>query len=99
LRYDVAYLHPALDAVHSQIDAHWRHRATGEEIETRMRQLWSVRDGLLASCDEFHDSPRVEAFFRLIATMPATDPIGRPPAKHTEPDAIVRRMRSRLPVG
>lgn len=42
-----------------------RHRISNERYEGSARFVWAVRDGLIVSCDEYHDAPRFETFFRL----------------------------------
>ncbi len=62
--------HAALngDELHASIAYRFRHIATGEEIEGKMRVVIWVRGGMFARVNEFHDRARVEAFFRLIAS-------------------------------
>ncbi len=61
------------DFARALIHYHYRHKATGETIEGRLRhELW-LRDGLIARYNEYLDRPRVEAFMRLVALgSPAT---------------------------
>lgn len=94
--YDIEFARPSLDAVRITVRQHWRHRATAEDLQLTSRQLWSLRDDLLVSLDEFHDSPRVEAFFRLVATLPPVVSSGTTDPSYAN-DAIVRRLR--VPVG
>ena len=56
------------EEVHASIAYRFRHIATGEEIAGRTRLVIWVRGGLFARVNEYHDRPRVEAFFRLIAS-------------------------------
>lgn len=44
----------------------FRYRATGDRLRGRFRTVWHVQDGLVESCEEYHDRPRVEAFLRLL---------------------------------
>lgn len=96
-RWDIVTMRPSVGAARVHIHYHWRHRATGEDLEGFSRQVWTVRDGLLGSCDDFHDAGRVAAFFRLVAILPplhtAALAAGAPPPPR-EPDAIVKRMRA-----
>jgi ketosteroid isomerase-like protein len=34
---------------------HYRHKTTGEEIETTLMHVWTLRDGKPARLEEFHD--------------------------------------------
>lgn len=44
-----------------------RHRDTNVRLEGKGRFMWTVRDGLIATCDEFHDAAMMETFFRLFS--------------------------------
>jgi len=90
VRWDVVLIRPSVGAVRAHLEYHWRHRATGEDLIGASRQVWTMRDDLLASCDDFHDSSRVAAFFRLVAVLPPTDA----PVKPREQDESVARMKA-----
>lgn len=48
------------------------HRASGERIGMTFRHVFVVRDGLIATCDEYHDRAKLEAYLRLIASEQAS---------------------------
>lgn len=52
---------------HAQVLYHFRHKATGHEIEGTMRHVGRIEGDKIARLDEFHDTPRVLAFFELLA--------------------------------
>lgn len=90
VRWDAVLIRPSVGAVRVHLEFHWRHRATGEDLIGASRQIWTMRDDLLASCDDFHDSPRVAAFFRLVAVLPPTEA----PIKPREQDESATRMKA-----
>jgi len=47
----------------------YRHKASGQVIQTRLSHFWSVREGKARSLDEYHDTARVEAFLARVATQ------------------------------
>lgn len=51
--------------VHPRI--HYRHKATGEEIETTLGHFWRFRDGKVVQLDEYHDVERVRFFLMKVA--------------------------------
>ena len=55
------------DGFHTQIHYHFRHKATGHEIEGTMRHIGRVEGDKIVRLEEFHDTPRVQAFFELLA--------------------------------
>lgn len=55
------------DKVRGHVDYCFRHRATGEEIDSSMRHVMTVRDGLICRLEEYHDVAKIAAFMRLIA--------------------------------
>jgi ketosteroid isomerase-like protein len=59
----------------AQILYHYRHKATGREIEGSMRHVGRVADGKIARLEEFHDTQRVLAFLELIGEETS----GKPP--------------------
>jgi hypothetical protein len=52
---------------HAQVLYHFRHKATGHEIEGTMRHIGHLEGDKIARLDEFHDTPRLLAFFELLA--------------------------------
>lgn len=52
-------------AFRAQIHYHFRHKATGHEIEGTMRHTGRFEE--LARLDEYHDTARVRAFLELLA--------------------------------
>jgi ketosteroid isomerase-like protein len=55
------------DAFHAQVLYHFRHKATGHEIEGTMRHTGRLEGDKIARLDEFHDTPRLHAFFEMLA--------------------------------
>jgi ketosteroid isomerase-like protein len=52
---------------HAQVLYHFRHKATGLKIEGTMRHVGRFEGDKIARLDEFHDTPRLLAFFELLA--------------------------------
>lgn len=46
----------------------YRHKATGETIETTLGHFWRVRDGKAAALDEYHDVDRMRTHLAKVAT-------------------------------
>ena len=67
LVYRPIFIRDGGEALHSQVRYHYRHKATGYEIEGTMRHVWRMDGDLIAELDEFHDSARVQAFLELLA--------------------------------
>ena len=57
------------DIVRFQVEFMYRHRASGEVLNGRLRMVMRVEDGAIVRADEFHDGAKVQAFLRLAATM------------------------------
>lgn len=55
------------ETVHGRVTYSFRHKATGEIIDGKMRQEVEVRDGLIVSWREYTDAEKVRAFMRLVA--------------------------------
>ena len=55
------------DEVHGRVAYCFRHKITGEDIDGVLRQVFEVRDGLIAGWREYTDLERVRAFMRLVA--------------------------------
>lgn len=53
------------EAVRGQVEFIYRHKHSGEHLSGRFRLVWTVRDGLIVRCEEYHDAARIEAFMRL----------------------------------
>jgi ketosteroid isomerase-like protein len=51
--------------VRGQVEFISRHRVSGEDLSGRFRLVWTVADGLIVRCEEYHDAARVTAFMRL----------------------------------
>jgi ketosteroid isomerase-like protein len=45
----------------------YRHKATGEVIETTLGHFWRVRDGKAVQLDEYHDVQHVVSFLSKVA--------------------------------
>lgn len=52
---------------HSRVRFHYRHKQTGLDYEGTMRHVWGVEGDKIVRFEEFHDTERVRAFFRLLA--------------------------------
>jgi ketosteroid isomerase-like protein len=57
------------DTVRFQVEFMYRHRASGEILNGRLRMVMRVEDGAIVRADEFHDGAKVQAYLRLAATM------------------------------
>jgi len=55
------------DTFHAQIHYHYRHKATGHVIEGTMRHTGRIEGDKIVRLEEFHDTPRLNAFFELLA--------------------------------
>jgi ketosteroid isomerase-like protein len=62
------------EALHSQVRYHFRHKATGYDIEGSMRHVWKVEGDQIVRLEEFHDTPRVKTFFELLAASEVGKP-------------------------
>ena len=45
----------------------YRHKESGQVIQTRLSHFWSLRGGQAASLDEYHDTARIQAFLSKVA--------------------------------
>ena len=70
LHYEALSISEDGDVLRAQVAYHFQHRATGESIEGNLRHVVTFRDTLFARAEEYLDRARVEAFFRLLATIP-----------------------------
>lgn len=71
LRYEVTSVTEDAGSLRGFVAYHFRHKATGEDIDGTMRHLIESREGLICRAEEHHDRTRVEAFFRLINSKAA----------------------------
>lgn len=53
------------DMARGQVEFMYRHRKSGEQMSGRFRLVWTVRNGLIVRCEEYHDAAKIEAFMRL----------------------------------
>ncbi|HEX9881712.1 MAG TPA: nuclear transport factor 2 family protein [Hyphomicrobium sp.] len=63
------------DVTHSQVHYHFRHKATGYDIEGTMRHVWKIEGDQIVRLEEFHDTPRVSSFFELLAQSESGKPL------------------------
>ena len=67
MKFEGEITRTAGDVVHGHVEYCFCHKLSGEEIEGTMRQIISVRDGLIVNWEEYTDVERVRAFMRLVA--------------------------------
>ena len=69
LDYDPGDIDISPDGAHATASPliRYRHKATGQVIQTRLSHFWSLRGGRALSLDEYHDTARVEAFLSKVA--------------------------------
>ena len=67
LKYRPEFINDEGGVFHSQVRYHFRHKKTGYDIEGTMRHQWQVEGDQIVRLEEFHDTPRVLAFFELLA--------------------------------
>lgn len=70
--YDfVAYEPQSVSANGAQVNAEvrfrYRHKVTGELIDSRLRHSWVVEAAKIKRLDEWHDLPTVKTFFARVA--------------------------------
>jgi ketosteroid isomerase-like protein len=53
--------------VYVTIEFKSRHRPSGERLDFRFRQEFTVEHGMITRCDEFHDAAMLTAFMRMFA--------------------------------
>jgi ketosteroid isomerase-like protein len=73
LRYDTSDLMIRDDRAGLEIPAHYRHKATGLDIETVIVNFWTFEDGWPVKLAEYHDIGRVQAFTANLAALTACD--------------------------
>lgn len=59
----------------AQVDLRYRHRATGDTLETQAKLLLRIRDGKIALIEETHDAVRVESYLRGIIRKMGRGPL------------------------
>jgi uncharacterized protein len=74
LHYRPTHIVDEGDVMHSQVRYHFRHKATGYDIEGTMRHVWVVEGDQVVRFEEFHDTPRVKTFFELLAASEGGKP-------------------------
>ena len=52
-----------------ELIGHYRHKATGLQIETTIANFWSFEDGWPVKLAEYHDIGRVQAFTAELASL------------------------------
>lgn len=67
LQYRPLHIREDGDKFHAQVLYHFRHKQTGREIEGTMRHVGCIEGDKIVRLDEFHDGPRVAAYFELLA--------------------------------
>jgi ketosteroid isomerase-like protein len=74
LQYRPIYIVDEGGALHSQVRYHFRHKATGYDIDGTMRHVWQIEGDQIVRLEEFHDTPRVKTFFELLALSASGKP-------------------------
>jgi hypothetical protein len=69
LRYDTSDLMIQKDRAGLEITGHYRHKATGLQIETTIVNFWTFEDGWPVKLAEYHDIERVQAFTAKLAAL------------------------------
>ncbi|HSD92217.1 MAG TPA: nuclear transport factor 2 family protein [Methyloceanibacter sp.] len=69
LRYDTSDLMIHKSRAALEIVGHYRHKATGLQIETTIVNFWTFEDGWSVKLAEYHDIDRIQAFTAKLATM------------------------------
>lgn len=59
--------------VRQRVEFMGSHIASGAQMSMRFRHVFQVEGGLVMRCDEYHDAPMVEAFFRLVGDEQTKD--------------------------
>lgn len=50
------------------------HRLSREAMNMTFRQVFTVENGQIVRCDEYHDRPKLEAYLKLIQSYPLPPP-------------------------
>jgi len=74
LQYRPIHIVDEGDVLHSQVRYHFRHKATGYDIEGTMRHVWQIEGDQIVRLEEFHDTERVKTFFELLAQSASGKP-------------------------
>ena len=53
--------------VDSTVHFHYRHKLSGEQIESDLRHEWTIEDGKVVRLEEWHDLGRLAPFFTTVA--------------------------------
>jgi ketosteroid isomerase-like protein len=69
LRYDTSDLMIQKNRAGLELIGHYRHKATGLQIETTIANFWSFEDGWPVKLAEYHDIGRVQAFTAELASL------------------------------
>jgi ketosteroid isomerase-like protein len=69
LRYDTSDLMVQKNRAGLEISGHYRHKATGLQIETMIVNFWTFEDGWPVKLGEYHDIERVQAFTAKLAAL------------------------------
>jgi ketosteroid isomerase-like protein len=77
-RYRPQVLGAVGDVVRSRIDMKLRHRPTGEILTFTMRNVMTVRAGMIVRVDEYVDRELIEAFLRLVGAPPQSEATSAP---------------------
>lgn len=62
LAYEPGVVHVNNAAANAEVHFRYRHRQTGDVIDSRMRHQWLVNDGKVQRLDEWHDLTTVREF-------------------------------------
>ncbi len=79
LEYQPTIVGQEAEAVRAHVRFRYHHRRTGGELSGTKRMVFTVRDGLIAQVDEYHDAGLVEAFMRLTQQREASNEFTEPP--------------------
>jgi ketosteroid isomerase-like protein len=71
LRYDTSDLMTQRDRAGLEISGHYRHKATGLQIETTIVNFWTFEDGWPIKLAEYHDIERLQAFTARLTALTA----------------------------
>lgn len=85
LQYEPVIMSVEGDLVRVHTRHRYLHRRTGSEIAGSYRSVFTVRDGLIARCEEYVDRGLVEAFMRLVRQREAVNDVVPPPALPKRP--------------
>lgn len=66
LEYRLRFIRDKGEELRSQVRYRYRHKNTGYVIEGTMRHVWRIEGDQIVCLDEYHDTPRIRAFFQLL---------------------------------